>query len=57
MTAALARWVSPETNINFATPIRSAEHYASAWPAATRERLDRIRKEYDPSGVLAYARG
>lgn len=49
----LAPWISPETNINFAGKIESPEHYASAWPAATFEKLAQIRERYDPSGVFA----
>jgi len=56
LQSAIANWMSPETNINFAIPIRSAEHYASCWPAATLARLERIKTKYDPTGLFAFAR-
>ncbi|UJA20354.1 FAD-binding oxidoreductase [Thermoleophilia bacterium SCSIO 60948] len=51
--AKLGPWMSEQTNINFAGPKRSAEHYASAWPEETFARLNEIRSERDPGGVFA----
>jgi hypothetical protein len=52
--AAAARWVSPETNINFAGTVADAEQFASAWPGDTFERLSKTRAQYDPERVFAY---
>ena len=52
--AAAARWVSPETNINFAGSVDDSEHFASAWPGDTFERLARTRAQYDPDRLFAY---
>ena len=54
MTAAVAPWLSPETNINFAGRPRSEEHFASAWPPASFERLTGIRERYDPHKLFVY---
>jgi hypothetical protein len=56
VSTAIAEWVSPESNINFAMPIRSAEHYASCWPPAVLERLESVKAKYDPTGLFAFAR-
>ena len=53
-TAELEPWLSTETNINFAGRLRSAEHFASAWPAATFARLAEVRRRYDPDGLFAF---
>lgn len=52
--AAAARWVSPETNINFAGTVADSEHFASAWPGDTFERLAKTRAQYDPDRLFAY---
>ena len=52
--AAVAPWLSPETNINFAGRLRSEEHFASAWPTASFERLAQIRERYDPHKLFVY---
>jgi hypothetical protein len=52
LTTDLAPWLSPHNNINFLAPIRSAEHYASAWPRATYARLAEIRRKYDPERLF-----
>lgn len=52
--AAAARWVSPETNINFAGTVSDPEHFASAWPGDTFERLSKTRTQYDPERLFAY---
>ncbi|MDQ1550017.1 MAG: hypothetical protein QOD27_1675 [Microbacteriaceae bacterium] len=54
IVTAIGPWVSPETNINFAGRPRSYEHFVSAWPAVTFERLASVRRRYDPDGVLPY---
>ncbi|MET1052082.1 MAG: FAD-binding oxidoreductase, partial [Mycetocola sp.] len=51
--AAAARWVSPETNINFAGNVTDAERFASAWPGDAYERLSKTRAQYDPDRVFA----
>jgi FAD/FMN-containing dehydrogenase len=56
VTSTIAEWISPETNVNFAMPFLSAEHYASTWPAETLDRLERIRAKYDPNGMFTFAR-
>jgi hypothetical protein len=50
---AVQPWACHETTINFTPVPRSAAHLASAWPAATRTRLDEIRRRYDPRGTFA----
>ena len=57
VTADIRLWVSPETNVNFGGRMRSIEHFESAWPAATRERLTGVRSRYDPDGLFAYGPG
>lgn len=52
--AAIAPWISPEININFAGHLRSQEHFASAWPAQIFARLAEVRKRYDPDGIFPY---
>lgn len=54
LVTAITPWLSPETNINFAGAARSAEHFASAWPADTFARLASVRAEYDPDGIFPY---
>ena len=54
INGALQPWTAAETNINFAGKLRSAQHYASAWPATTFARLADVRRRYDPDGVLAH---
>ncbi len=49
----LGPWLSPQPNVNFLAPVRSAEDLKSAWPAATAARLAEIRRRYDPDGVFA----
>lgn len=49
---AAAAYLSPEPNINFLGPPHTPEHHAIAWPAATRARLDEIRRRYDPDALL-----
>jgi hypothetical protein len=52
--AALAPWTAPHVNINFAGRLRSAEHFASAWPAEIFARLATVRKKHDPDVVFPY---
>lgn len=51
--AAIGRWVSPESNINFADSSNPAEFRAS-WPAATFDRLAKIRAAVDPDDRFPY---
>ncbi len=55
LDAALRPWLSGANLVNYIEGAPSAEDYASAWPAATRERLAAVRDRYDPHGVFAYA--
>ena len=49
----ISGWVAPETNINFfANP--TSETFATAWPAATFERLAGIRLAHDPDRIFPY---
>ena len=51
---AIAEWVSPETNINFAGNIESQAHFDSAWPPAIRDQLDAVRTAHDPRGIFVH---
>ena len=51
---ALAPWISPENNVNFASGFASVDEYHGAWPAATFDRLTEVKKKYDPSGLFVY---
>jgi hypothetical protein len=51
---ALAPWISPENNVNFANGFATLAEYRGAWPAATFDRLDEVRAKYDPSGLFAF---
>ena len=51
---ALAPWISPENNVNFASGFTTAEEYHGAWPPATFERLTEVKKKYDPNALFAY---
>jgi FAD/FMN-containing dehydrogenase len=54
LLGAVAPWISPENNVNFASGFESVEEYRGAWPAATFERLAEVKKKYDPNGVFVY---
>jgi FAD/FMN-containing dehydrogenase len=54
LVEALAPWVSPQTNVNFAGRFTSREHFASAWPPEIFERLEAVRTAYDPLGLFTY---
>jgi hypothetical protein len=45
---------SIDKNVNFLAPIRSADEFARAWPAATFGRLAALRKRYDPDDLFAF---
>jgi FAD/FMN-containing dehydrogenase len=49
----LTPWRSAETTINFANTQRPGEPAARSWSPSVVERLARIRRSYDPDGVLA----
>lgn len=51
---AIAPWTSSETNVNFAGRFDSREHFARAWPPAVFERLESVRRAYDPLGLFTY---
>ncbi|MEF2977468.1 FAD-binding oxidoreductase [Subtercola sp. YIM 133946] len=55
LVAALTPWLSPETNINFATSaFRDQAQFTAAWPPETFARLAALRAEFDPAHVLPY---
>jgi FAD/FMN-containing dehydrogenase len=47
-------WVSPVTNVNFASNFASRTEFESAWPAEKFTRLAGVRAQYDPTGVFHY---
>lgn len=51
---ALRPWTCAENNINFIGRPRSAEHFATAWPAAILARLAQVQERYDPQGTLGH---
>ena len=55
VTTALADWIAPITNINFAPQARTAEELAHCWPPAIHSRLEEVRRTYDPHGLTALA--
>ncbi len=52
--AAVAPWISPTNNVNFASGFTTAAEYHGAWPPAIFERLTEVKKKYDPNGVFVY---
>jgi FAD/FMN-containing dehydrogenase len=50
---ALAPWRSAHDNVNFLSPVHSADDLRHAWPRATAMRLAEIRRRYDPDGLFA----
>jgi hypothetical protein len=50
--ADVARWISPETTINYLGKAQSPEHLATAWSKDAYPRLQDIRKKYDPDDIL-----
>lgn len=54
--AAIARWIAPETTINYAGAIETEEEFRSAWPEGAFARLAETRRRVDPRGVFAYPR-
>jgi hypothetical protein len=50
----LAPWIAPVTNINFAGALTSQEHFETAWPKETLDRLAEVRRRYDPGEVIAW---
>ena len=59
--AAVKRDLAPsfadEGNINFVGDPLPADEVAHAWSESTRQRLDRVRRKYDPRGVLSVPAG
>jgi FAD/FMN-containing dehydrogenase len=53
LMSALAPWRSAHDNVNFLSPVRSADDLRHAWPPATASRLAEIRRRYDPDGLFA----
>jgi hypothetical protein len=53
----LAPSFADEGNINFVGDPLPADEVAHAWSRSTRERLDQVRRKYDPGGVLAVPAG
>jgi FAD/FMN-containing dehydrogenase len=51
--ATMQPWTSPEGNINFTGEIHTREHFAGLWTPETFQRLEEIRKQYDPQGLFA----
>jgi FAD/FMN-containing dehydrogenase len=51
---AVAPWISPESNVNFAPAFTSQEEFEAAWPTETFARLVEVRKKYDPKGLFVY---
>jgi FAD/FMN-containing dehydrogenase len=54
LLGAVAPWISPENNVNFASGFASIEEYHGAWSAATFDRLTEVKKKYDPNGLFVY---
>jgi FAD/FMN-containing dehydrogenase len=52
LVAALAPWVTPETNINFTHEPRTDGPRITPWSPATAARLQEIRRRYDPDGLF-----
>jgi FAD/FMN-containing dehydrogenase len=50
---AISPWVSAEMTVNFRV-WHTLDEFRSEWPAATFERLDVLRTEWDPNGTFAY---
>lgn len=48
---ALAAWVHPEINVNYAGEL-TPQSLERCWPPAVLERLDAVRQQYDPSSVF-----
>jgi hypothetical protein len=51
---ALAPWISPENNVNFASGFTTVAEYHAAWSPAIFDRLAEIKEKYDPNGVFVY---
>lgn len=54
LSAAVAKWISAETMVNFAGRFLSRAHFESAWPREIFARLESVRRSYDPSGLFTY---
>lgn len=52
LEASLARFVSPDMNINFSP--RTGEQFARAWSPEVTTRLAEVRKRYDPDGIFPF---
>jgi len=51
---ALAPWIAPINNVNFASGFGSVAEYRGAWPPSVFDELEAVKRRYDPSGVFAY---
>ena len=54
LLAELGTWISPVSTINWVSDPTDPVGFASAWTAETRERLARVRAQYDPDRVFPY---
>jgi hypothetical protein len=52
--AAIAPWISSESNVNFAGRFADRKAYEKAWSPAIFARLDEVRGVYDPDGLFVY---
>jgi hypothetical protein len=49
----MSKWKANEMNINFIGKTGSKAQYESLWPAEIREKLNLVRKKYDPGELFA----
>ncbi|HWH25235.1 MAG TPA: FAD-binding oxidoreductase [Pseudolysinimonas sp.] len=54
LVAAVQPWVSASQSFHWAGHPSTPEAFAACWPAATHERLSRIRASYDPGRRFAF---
>jgi len=52
--AAAGTLAVPTTSVNFGGDMAVLSNFNAAWPAAIRERLARVRTDYDPHGVFPF---
>lgn len=51
LVGALSAWVQPEINVNYAGDL-TPQNLERCWPPATLERLETVRRQYDPSSTF-----